>query len=503
MTVWQSTTNSSSSYCSSSRTSSSSIDYPTTKTTTRTNNTTRSRNISTASLCDCIHPLIHDFRDCWTYLNDKDDNDNNMGWRKKMKDAKKRHRPSLKDWSIDGLHVGFAQFRDSLPKSPTRLCFGEATTTHQQQQHHNQQQQLPVVLNAQTLTVERFWNDYGTDRIPCILQNIPLGYDNASCTSPWKAVQKWNFDQWELSPLRERLFKCGEDDDGRSIKVKLKYFLRYTQQNTDDSPLYVFDNQFETDKIGSALLQDYRVPSYFQDDLFALVSERRRPPYRWILGTCAFLRERKKEKFHLSSLTLCSHYSLVVLTNFSVGPERSGSCIHIDPLCTNAWNTLLQGQKRWVLFPPHVPKHIVKGKGLIGENEDDEAIHYFQYILPRIKQKAQHCRHSNSDYHNFACYEFTQHPNETVFVPHGWWHAVLNLTHTIGVTQNVASPAHFTSLWRKTRKSRPKMAWKLLQNLQSQRPALYQQAVQLNDRDNFCMKYDPSNAPPKKRKLCV
>ena len=93
-----------------------------------------------------------------------------------------------------------------------------------------------------------------------------------------------------------------------------------------------------------------QVPEYFREDLFQYVGEDRRPPYKWIL----------------------------------IGPKRSGSSIHIDPLETSAWNAVISGRKRWVLFPPGTPKSLVKPAAWMAK-KDREAIDWFLEHYRSIK----------------------------------------------------------------------------------------------------------------------
>ena len=255
------------------------------------------------------------------------------------------------------------------------------------------------------------------------------------------------------------MLKCGEDDEGYSVKIKLKYFLQYMHTQVDDSPLYIFDCAFDEHAVANALLLDYDIPKYYRDDLFKLVGERRRPPYRWFL----------------------------------IGPERSGSSLHIDPLATSAWNTLISGVKQWVIFKPGASKRLCKGSELRQAGEDSEAITWFTKVLPRIRQRERN--HDNG----LGMCEFLQYPGETVFIPGGWWHAVLNLTDTVACTQNFCSQNNFPKVWRKTRKGRKHMAKQWLDRLGEHYPHLAAQARTINDQDGFEFKFSSKHKHKKKK----
>ena len=291
-------------------------------------------------------------------------------------------------------------------------------------------------VHQSRLSVQQFIDNYERPAVPCII---------TGCADKWRARKEWSFESFSKSYGNTPL-KCGEDDEGYKVKVKTKYFLKYMYHQRDDSPLYLFDSSFDEREETKSLCDHYSPPKYFREDLFRLVGEKRRPPYRWFL----------------------------------IGPRRSGTCVHIDPLATSAWNTLLRGRKRWILFPPETSKTLVKGKHHKLPGEDDEAIDYFLKMLPRIKAEG---RAKNLKY-----IEFIQYPGDTIFLPGGWWHGVLNIDDTVAVTQNFCDSVNFPLVWRKTRKGRKKMAVKFLEQLKIHYPKLAEMAIQMNISDGFVMR---------------
>ncbi|RUS12643.1 hypothetical protein BC937DRAFT_87335 [Endogone sp. FLAS-F59071] len=96
--------------------------------------------------------------------------------------------------------------------------------------------------------------------------------------------------------------------------------------------------------------------------------------------------------------------------------------IHIDPLGTSAWNTLLVGHKRWCMFPPSCPRFLSDPslKPL-----DHEAVTWFEHVFPRFLQRDPTSECTLGE--KYGMVQCLQGPGETMFVPGGWAHVVMNL----------------------------------------------------------------------------
>ncbi|KAL2893737.1 hypothetical protein RDABS01_009646 [Bienertia sinuspersici] len=154
------------------------------------------------------------------------------------------------------------------------------------------------------------------------------------------------------------------------------------------------------EKWAPGLLKDYAVPYLFQEDLFDVLNPDQRPPYRWLI----------------------------------IGPERSGASWHVDPVLTSAWNTLLCGRKRWALYPPGkvplgVTVHVNEEDGDVNI-ETPSSLQWWLEFYPLLPDEDKPI-------------ECTQLPGETIYVPSGWWHCVLNLEPTVAVTQNFVNSTNF------------------------------------------------------------
>jgi histone arginine demethylase JMJD6 len=179
--------------------------------------------------------------------------------------------------------------------------------------------------------------------------------------------------------------------------------------------------------------KNYTIPIYFKDDLLSLINDKAKPAYKWIL----------------------------------LGPKRSGSGIHIDPFKTSAWNILFSGKKRWIMIKEEISQSIIIPKSKLKITSrtlilkqflaNHSPLEYFYCFLPMLLKSL-----------NPSSYvQFIQNPGETVFVPGGWWHAVVNLENSFAFTQNFLSGNNFDKGWEGIMDERRKLGEKLYQKMKS------------------------------------
>lgn len=211
----------------------------------------------------------------------------------------------------------------------------------------------------------------------------------------WPVYKSWDTDVL-LSQYGNVKFRA------EAVDWTLKTYLEYMRNNTDESPLYLFDRDFVS-KMDLATLKNHPSPSYwtpscFGEDLFAVLGDKR-PDDKWLI----------------------------------VGPARSGSTYHKDPNATSAWNAVLKGSKYWIMFPSSPTSPPPPG---VYVSEDQSEVTSPLSIAEWLLGFHAEARKTP------GCVEGVCHEGEVLHVPSGWWHLVVNLDTSIAITQNFVPRSH-------------------------------------------------------------
>lgn len=265
------------------------------------------------------------------------------------------------------------------------------------------------------LSVEDFNLHYGSPNKPVIITDI---------------VTKWpGFDNWTkaklLNSFGDVVFKT---DQG--VPMTLRNYFTYAEQIREHNPMYLFDNDFAEK---TSLRQDYEIPKYFQEDFFENLPEPHRPSFRWML----------------------------------IGPPRSGSSFHKDPNATSAWNGVVSGLKKWIMYPPDVvPPGVHPSEDGWTVETPESVIEWFIDFYQQTKKGP------------IKPVECLQRPGELIFIPSTWWHCALNIELTIAVTQNVVNSHNVANVYSFLKsKSNPTLFQEFVNSLNIHSPGVVQQTV--------------------------
>mmetsp|Transcript_27228 Transcript_27228/g.59176 ORF Transcript_27228/g.59176 Transcript_27228/m.59176 type:complete len:742 (-) Transcript_27228:166-2391(-) len=259
-------------------------------------------------------------------------------------------------------------------------------------------------LNVKDIDPEAFAQRYvGGDGRPAIITGVPQA-------EQWPAAKKWSTQEEFLShygklPVQvTEMFAAHGLGRPFRVEVSLDEYAKYAKENTFDWPFYVWERNFNGER--NKFLEDWQVPNLFSDDLYDITPEVR------------------------EFLPLTCHLFLLV------GGRRTGSNMHLDPKWSSAWNTILCGRKRWVMFPRDTPGNDIGALAGDAYKSGNPQAYWWLDHYPRLREMGS----------KLGMVDIIQEPGDTIFVPAGWWHATLNLPSegedvTIACTRNVIPPS--------------------------------------------------------------
>jgi hypothetical protein len=239
------------------------------------------------------------------------------------------------------------------------------------------------------------------------------------CDHEWEARDQWSAQKVAFIAANSSTWRARLQDDGEwNDKTKWNMIMdaRYNRQS-----FYVFDNLDSPH--GQKLVAHYETPQMFKRDIFQNLTRFPPPDYgsmRW----------------------------------WAFGSRYSGTFPHADPFQTDAWNTVVRGTKWWILFPTSSSSSSSSSEEELSLPEDDcnvadlecnhecssmdqSILDYYTTILSNSRER----------YGMGTLQHIFIKTGETLYIPAGMTHSVLNLEETVAITANYASFYNWKSIW--------------------------------------------------------
>jgi len=238
---------------------------------------------------------------------------------------------------------------------------------------------------SKSSSIERaFREEFEKNNRPVVLRGLAKN---------WKAIEKWKTNEALLKEYGEETFLVG------GYRTCLKNYVSYClrENDMDDNKLLLFDPKAK-EEMWTENTGVFEEGSLFHNiftrdgDYFKVLGEEKRPHYKWVI----------------------------------FGPNRSGSTFHVDPNGTSAWNAVIRGRKKWILFPhDEVPPGVFP-------SEDNANVVCPLTPLEWYENFYDACTYENDDYDGEETkarhfQETICEPGDVIFVPSQWWHCVVNL----------------------------------------------------------------------------
>mmetsp|Transcript_14596 Transcript_14596/g.30708 ORF Transcript_14596/g.30708 Transcript_14596/m.30708 type:complete len:780 (+) Transcript_14596:290-2629(+) len=280
--------------------------------------------------------------------------------------------------------------------------------------------EIPTIEQIQAVdTLERiscdisrkdFFENYEKRRKPVML---------VGCNKDWKAQDRWSYEK--LIPRFDNS-STWRATIGNNEKLKEDVaWSDIASSMVQNSPFYIFDQLDH--KEGKKLEEDYEWPGPIQGgDLYGSLND--------------FPEDYGSKRW------------------FCVGTGGTGTDPHMDPLGTDAWNTVIKGHKWWIVYPERVTDE----EDLECDDECSVPIPSARHWYASVGINAARSEYDNGD----RPFHILQKPGETIYLPYGRVHSVFNMDDTIAITANYGSEGNFDEVWKTVVTDGEKRHWRKL-----------------------------------------